>query len=180
MAVFICKCSTLSRIVDCCNIVFDIGMVILDPDDFVRRCYRENVRAYCEWNNIDKRSATYRALMGNDSQMKYLPPRRQYADCQLITAAECWLQQCKYASIQKKEQKHTIGDITVCGRENCIDSINSYFEMVTRHVASDLIERHFTSKEYQKITELYRNEKISAIDVIHFYMEKNNIRPIWR
>ena len=180
MAVFICKCSTLSRIVDCCNIIFDLGMVILDPDDFVRRCYRENVRAYCEWNNINKKSATYRALMGNDSQMKYLPPRRQCADCQLITATECWLQQCKYASIQKKKQKHTIGDITVYGRENCIDSINSYYEMVTRHVASDLIEKHFTSKEYQKITELYRNEKISAIDVIHFYMEKNNIRPIWR
>ena len=153
MAVFICRCSTLSRIVDCCSILTDICMLIFDQDEFVRRCYRENVRAYCEWNNISTRSAMYKALMGKDIEMKYLPPRRQYEDCQLITAAECWLQQCKFASIQKKKQKHTIDDIIVYRRENSIDSINSYFWSVSRYVASVLIEKHFTSKEYQKITE---------------------------
>ena len=178
MSVFICKRSTLCRILEFYYKDIQDVLVLLCQDEFIKRLYRENVRAYCEWYKIPKTSDQYKELMKQDQKMTYTRPHRKYTPFHRFSATECWLYQCRNASLPREYDENGKNSPTC---ENILRITRDTFELGSYILAADLIRKKLVPRQYRDIGKCYcHNGKNEPVDVVHYYMKQNNIRPIWR
>ena len=178
MSVFICRMSTLCRILEFDFYEAGDVLMFLHPDDVIKRLYRENVRAYCEWHKIPKTSDQYKELMMHAQEMRYSRSHHKYTPFHRFSATECWLYQCRNVSLQHDYDKN--GDLKPAS-ENIILNTRENFDAGSYVLAVDLIRKNLVPPEYRDIGPRYapKGDK-TPVDVIHYYMEQNNIRPFWR